>query len=100
MSAIRPPQDEIFAPRKMRPQSSAGLGEKCVQAQNTDKAAFYFPTGARAVPAPISKSPEEREFVVDSGASMHMLNKEDLSSEELEALRRSRTPTTVATANG
>ena len=50
--------------------------------------------------APTSKNPEEREFVVDSGASMHMLSKKDLSSEELETLRRSRTSTTVVTANG
>ena len=31
---------------------------------------------------------------------MHMLGKRDLSSEELETLRRSRIPTTVVTANG
>ena len=39
-------------------------------------------------------------FVVESGASMHMLNKSDLSSDELDTLRRSRTPVTVVTANG
>ena len=38
--------------------------------------------------------------MVDSGAYMHMLSGKDLSSEELETLRRSRNPTTVATANG
>ena len=31
---------------------------------------------------------------------MHMLSKKDLSSEELETLRRSRNPTAVVTANG
>ena len=31
---------------------------------------------------------------------MHMLSKKDLSSDELETLRRSRNPTTVVTANG
>ena len=30
---------------------------------------------------------------------MHMLSKRDLSSEEMETLRSSRTPTTVVTAN-
>ena len=39
-------------------------------------------------------------FVVDSGASMHMLSKKDLSSDEMDPLRWSRTPTTVVTANG
>ena len=38
-------------------------------------------------------------FVDDSGASVHMLSKKDLSSDELDILRRSRTPTTVVTAN-
>ena len=38
--------------------------------------------------------------MVDSGASMHMLSKKDLSSDEMDTLRRSRTPTTVVTANG
>ena len=52
------------------------------------------------MPAPSSKKkPEEREFVVDSGASMHMLSKKDLSSDELDTLRKPRNPTTVITAN-
>ena len=50
--------------------------------------------------APTSKSPEEREFVVDSRASMYMLSKKDLSSDEMETLRRFRNPTTVVTASG
>ena len=48
----------------------------------------------------VSKNTEERMFVVDSGASMHILSKKDLSSDEMETLQRSRTPTTVVTANG
>ena len=50
--------------------------------------------------APTSKSPEEREFVVDFGASMHMLSNKDLSSDELDTLRRSRNLTVVLAANG
>ena len=42
--------------------------------------------------APTSKRPEEREFVVDSGASMHVMSKKELSSEKLDTLRRSRNP--------
>ena len=42
-----------------------------------DKATLYSPIEARATPAPTLKSPEEREFVVDSGASVHMLSKKD-----------------------
>ena len=48
----------------------------------------------------VSKNTEERMYVVDSGASMHMLSKKDLSSDEIESLRRSTNPTTVVTANG
>ena len=44
--------------------------------------------------------PEEREFVVDSRASMHKVSKKDLHSSELETMRMSRNPTTVMTANG
>ena len=84
----------------MRPQSSVGLGETSLQAQEAEKATFYAPLEARATPAPTSTCPDEREFVVDFGASMHMLSQKGLSSEELETLRRSRNPTVVVTANG
>ena len=47
-----------------------------------------------------TKEPEEREFVADSGASMHMVSKRDLHSAQLETMRTSRSPTTVMTANG
>ena len=41
------------------------------------------------------------EFVVDSGASMHIVSKKDLNSAEFfETMRISRNPTTVMTANG
>ena len=53
---------------------------------------FYFHIEARATPAPTSKSPDEREFAIDSGASMHMLSNRYLTSEEPETLRRSRNP--------
>ena len=44
--------------------------------------------------------PEEREFVVDSGATLHMLSLKDLSSAELETVKVSKSPTTVVAANG
>ena len=40
-----------------------------------NKAAFHSPAGAWVIPAPSSKKPEEREFVEDSAASMHILCK-------------------------
>ena len=64
-----------------------------------DKAAFYSPVEIKALVL-VSKNTEERMFAVDSRASMHMLSKKDLSSDELDTLRRSRSPSTVVTANG
>ena len=47
-----------------------------------------------------SAIPNQTEFVVDSGASMHMLSRKDLNSAELDAVRVSESPTTVVTASG
>ena len=59
-----------------------------------------FPRKKWVLPAASTKEPEEREFVVDSGASVHMVSKRGLSPAELETMRTSRSPTTVMTANG
>ena len=40
------------------------------------------------------------EFVVDSGASMHMISKKDLSDAEMDTLTKSCSPTIVITAHG
>ena len=45
-------------------------------------------------------NPEEREIVVDSGASMHMVSKKDLNKAELDTVRISKNPTVVMTASG
>ena len=65
--------------------------------KNKEKATFCSPNEAWVMLAPSSKKPEEREFVVDSGASMHMLSKNHWSSDEVETLRKSMNPTTVVT---
>ena len=75
--------------------------EKSLQAQECGPSyVFYIPIEVKAMLAPTSKIPEERAFVFDSGASMHMLSKKVLHSDELDTLRRSRNPTVVLTANG
>ena len=63
-----------------------------------DKATFFSPSDVWCLPAPSLIKPQERYFVVDSGASRH--NRKDLNSNELETVRVSRNPTTVITANG
>ena len=53
---------------------------------------LFPPTDEWCLPAPSAIKPEEREFVVDSGGSMHMLTKKDLNSAELETGRVSKSP--------
>ena len=62
------------------------LARNIFQLKADDKATFYSPVEIKA-PAPVSKNTEERMFVVDPGASMHMLSKKDLSSDEMDTLR-------------
>ena len=85
----------------MRPRSSTGLGENIYKLKNLHKATCYVPGDVKGMSTPIaSKRSEEREFVVDSGASKHMMSKKELSSEELWRVTRSRTPNVVSTENG
>ena len=64
-----------------------------------DKATFFSPSENWCLPASNLK-PEEREFVVDSGASMHMIGKKDLSDAEMDTLTKSCSPAIIITASG
>ena len=64
-----------------------------------ERATFFSPSENWCLPASNLK-PEEREIVVDSGASMHMISKKDLSDAEMDTLTKSCSPTIVITANG
>ena len=68
------------------------MTRKIYKIKAEDKATFYSPVKIEALVLVL--------FVVVSEASMHMLSKKDLSSDEMDTLWRSRTPTTVVTANG
>ena len=78
--------------------------QRCAQSKAWNLAkniyTFYSPSEEWVLPVAETKAPEERKFVVDSGASMHMVSKKDRNSPELETMRRPRSPTTVMTANG
>ena len=76
------------------------LSKNIYKLKENDKATFYLPAEEWVLPAASKKELEERESVVDSGASMHMVSKRDLNSAELETTRISRSPTMVMTANG
>ena len=75
------------------------LAKSVLKLKEQERATFFSPSENRCLPASTLK-PEEREFVVDSGASMHMISKKDLSDAEMETLTTSCSPTIVMTANG
>ena len=65
-----------------------------------ERATFFSLAEEWVLRAASTKEPEEGEFVVDSGVSMHVVSKRDLNSAELETIRTSRSPTSVMMANG
>ena len=72
---------------------------KSVPKYEKNKATFFSPSETRCLLVS-TLEPEEREFVADSGASMHMISKKDLSEAEMDTLTKSCIPTIVITANG
>ena len=76
------------------------LAKTMYKLKEKEKATFNSLSEEWVMPAASTKEPEEREFVVDSRTSMHMVRKKELNSAELETMRMSRNPTTVMTANG
>ena len=75
------------------------LAENVSKLKEHERAIFFSLSEKRCLLASTLK-PEEREFVVDSGASMHMISNKDLSDAEMNTLRKSCSLTIVITANG
>ena len=75
------------------------LAKRVFKLKEHERAAFFSSPENRCHLAS-SLKPEEREFVVDSGASMHMISKKDLSEAEMDTLTNSCSPTIVITADG
>ena len=84
----------------MRPKQGMEPCQIHYQAQTKRQGYILLPRGRMGPPGCGTKEPDERKFVVDSGASMHMVSKKDLNPAELETMRTSRSPTAVMTANG
>ena len=61
-----------------------------VGSKKEDKATFYSHSEEWVVLAASTIKLEEREFVVDSGASMHKFSKRELNCAELETMRISK----------
>ena len=75
------------------------LAKSILKLKEHERAAFFSPSENWCLPASNLKS-EEREFIVDSGESMHMISKKDLNPAEMDTLSTSRCPTAVITTNG
>ena len=75
------------------------LAKRVLKLKEHERATFFSPSENRCLLAS-SLELEEREFVVVSGASMHMISKKDLSDAEMDTLTKSCSPTIVITANG
>ena len=75
------------------------LAKNVLKLKEHERATFFSSPENRCLPASTLK-PEEREFVVDSGASMHIISKKDLNDAEMDTLTTSRSPATVKTAIG
>ena len=90
----------MMCPERCAREAAWKLAKIILKLKEKDNTTFFSPSENRCLPAPSTLKPEERKFVVDSGASMHMISKKDLISAGLETLTTSRSPTTVTTANG
>ena len=90
----RSQEDKSDAPAEMR----GDLPRNICKLKEREKATFYSPSDEWVLPAASTIKPEEREFVVDSGPSMHMVSRIDLTSAELETVSTSESPTTMVTA--
>ena len=93
-------QEEIERQERCARGDAWRMAKNILELKETDKATFFSPTTEWCLPAPSVIKLWEREFVVDSGPSVHMLSGKDLNSAEWETVRVSRSPTTVVTANG
>ena len=93
-------QDETLQQERCARRDAWDLAKDVYKLKKEAKETLYSPAEDWVLPAPSSTKLEEREFVIDSGASMHMLSKKDPSSGELETLRGSRNPIMVVTAKG
>ena len=67
--------------------------------ENSSRHAGTQCTKNAIVAAPMLQPLETREFILDSGASFHLISKKDLSPSEEKTIRTANTPIALNTAN-
>ena len=70
----------------MRPRSRVETGPEYLHAQRNGQNCLLFTYQLVEFAGAIHNKSEERELVVDSGASMHIVSRKDLNSPELGAV--------------
>ena len=75
------------------------LAQSVFKFKEQERATFFSLSENRCLPASTVKL-EEREFVVDFGASMLMISKKYVNDAEMDTLTKSCSPAIVITANG
>ena len=75
------------------------LAKSVLELKEKNRATLFSPSENRCLPASTLKL-QKQEFVVDYGASMHMISKKDLNDAEMDTLTKSCSPTIVITVNG
>ena len=93
------PQEETEWQERCAREAAWRLAKNILKFKEKHKTALFSPSENWCLPASTLK-PEEREFVSDSEASMHMISKKGWNSAELETVTTSRSPTTVITPSG
>ena len=92
-------QEETERQERCAREAAWRLAKNILKLKEKDKTVFFSPSENWCLPSPSTIKPEEREFDVDSGASMHMISKKVLNSAELETVTTSISPMTVITDN-
>ena len=78
------PDEETLKQERCARRDVPKMARNVHKLKEKDKATFHSPSDVWCVPAPSSTKPEEREFVVESGASMHVLSRKDQKNGEVQ----------------
>ena len=76
------------------------LANNIYKLKEKEKVTFFSPTDESILPAASTIKLEEREFVVDAGAIMHTVSRQEPNSAELETMRVSESPMMVVAGYG
>ena len=71
-------QEETEWQERCAREAALRLAQNISKLKEKNKTAFFSISENWCLPAPSTRKPEEREFVVDSRASMHMISKKGL----------------------